>query len=276
MSTPERAPDGGTRERPGPHADPWSDLRAHTSARIARGRTGVSLPTDELLRFGLAHARARDAVQREMDTAALADGLNALGLRTLVVRSAAPDRTRFLLRPDLGRQLSHADRTLLAERDTAAPQRPDDAVGRGCDLLLVIGDGLSAPAIARNALPMVGALLRLAPADWRIGPAVIATQARVALGDELGALLEARLVAILIGERPGLSAPDSLGIYLTWEPRPGRSDAQRNCISNIRPEGLGYEAAARRLWWLCRAASELQATGVTLKDRSDEPLLGHG
>src|SRR5690606_24670900 len=130
-------------------------------------------------------------------------------------------------------------------REESAPfGRPGGGAHPGCDLLLVIGDGLSAPAIERNALPMVAALKKSAPADWRIGPVVIATQARVALADEIGALLAARLVAILIGERPGLSAPDSLGIYLTWEPRPGRSDAQRNCISNIRPEGLGYEAAA--------------------------------
>jgi ethanolamine ammonia-lyase small subunit len=137
----------------------------------------------------------------------------------------------------------------------------------------VIGDGLSAPAIERNAVPVMAALRRLAPAGWRIGPAVIATQARVALGDEIGGLLGARLVAVLIGERPGLSSPDSLGIYLTWEPRPGRSDAQRNCISNIRPEGLGHEAAARRLWWLCEAARSLGLTGIRLKDRSDEPVL---
>ncbi len=247
------------------HSDPWSDLRAHTTARIAPGRSGVSLPTDELLRFGLAHARARDAVQRAIDPETLAAGLQTLGLATLSARSAAPDRTTYLLRPDLGRHLSQADRTRFRDDSLKAQ--------RGCDLLLVVGDGLSAPAIERNALPMVAALHRSIPADWRIGPVVIATQARVALGDEIGELLEAGLVAILIGERPGLSAPDSLGIYLTWEPRPGRRDAQRNCISNIRPEGLGYEAAARRLWWLCRAARDLRATGVALKDRSDEPLL---
>lgn len=245
--------------------DAWADLRRHTAARIAQGRAGVSLPTRELLAFGLAHARARDAVQRGIDAAALADGLRALGLATLAVRSAADDRTRFLLRPDLGRRLSADDRGRLA-REAATGHS-------GCDLLLVIGDGLSAPAIGRNAVPMVAALLRAAPPDWRIGPAVIATQARVALADEIGGLLGARLVAILIGERPGLSSPDSLGIYLTWDPRPGRSDAERNCISNIRPEGLGYEVAARRLWWLCRAATALGATGVALKDRSDESLL---
>ncbi len=245
--------------------DPWSDLRAHTSARIACGRSGVSLPTEELLRFGLAHARARDAVHCAIDEKALDEGLRTLGLATLSASSAAPDRTTYLLRPDLGRRLSEEDRVRFGDASLEAH--------RGCDLLLVIGDGLSAPAIGRNALPMVAALQRSAPADWRIGPVVIARQARVALADEIGALLGAEMVAILIGERPGLSAPDSLGIYLTWEPRPGRSDAQRNCISNIRREGLGYEAAARRLWWLCRAAADLRATGVALKDRSDEPLL---
>lgn len=243
--------------------DPWSDLRAHTAARLALGRTGVSVPTDEVLRFGLAHAQARDAVQRALDVPAMAAGLQADGLPVLQVQSAARDRTTFLLRPDLGRRLSESGRRVLQE---GAPEF-------ACDLLLVVADGLSAPAIERNAIPLVAALRALVPADWRIGPVVLATQARVALGDEIGELLNARMVAMLIGERPGLSSPDSLGVYLTWEPRVGRSDAERNCISNIRPEGLGYDAAARRFWWLCREARRLALTGVRLKDRSDQRLL---
>ena len=258
-------------------ADPWSDLRAHTAARLALGRSGTSLPTEEVLRFGLAHAQARDAVQRPLDVAAIAAQLQARGVRTLQVASAAVDRTTFLLRPDLGRRLADSGRHALqgALRDSraidggTAPQ-PDP------DLVLVLADGLSAPAIERNALPMLAAIERLTPVDWRIGPIVIATQARVALGDDIGQALGAALVAMLIGERPGLSSPDSLGIYLTWQPRVGRSDAERNCISNVRPEGLGYEAAAHRFWWLCREARQLRLSGVQLKDGSGSPVLpGH-
>jgi ethanolamine ammonia-lyase small subunit len=279
-------------------ADPWADLRAHTAARLALGRSGTSLPTEEVLRFGLAHAQARDAVHRPLDVAALESQLQAQGLRTLQVASAAADRTTFLLRPDLGRRLAETSRTLLDEAgaagaglneagtdaagtEAAAPAHPERAeAGRaadsetlGPDLVLVVADGLSAPAIARNAVPMLAAIERQAPAGWRVGPVVIATQARVALGDEIGQALGAGLVAMLIGERPGLSSPDSLGIYLTWRPRVGRSDAERNCISNIRPEGLGYDAAAHRFWWLCREARHLRLTGVRLKDGSDQAIL---
>ena len=251
--------------------DPWSDLRAHTAARLALGRAGHSLPTDEILRFGLAHAQARDAVQRDLDGDAIAAQLQAQGRQTLQVSSAAVDRTTFLLRPDLGRRLADPSRRRLD--DAIAPARPASPQP-GADLVIVIADGLSAPAIERNALPMLAALERQAPADWRIGPVVIAIQARVALGDEIGEALGAAMVAMLIGERPGLSSPDSLGIYLTWQPRIGCSDAERNCISNIRPEGLSYDAAAHRFWWLCREARQLRLTGVRLKDRSMEQELG--
>ncbi|MBX3608522.1 MAG: ethanolamine ammonia-lyase subunit EutC [Hydrogenophaga sp.] len=242
--------------------DPWHHLRAHTAARIALGRAGAGLPTQELLRFGVAHAQARDAVHMALDVPALATKLQALGLPTLSVRSAAADRATYLLRPDLGRRLHPDDASRLR---AAAP-------ADGCDLLLVIGDGLSSQAIEHQAVPLVQAIVAQAPASWSLGPVVIATQARVALGDEVGAAFKARLVAMLIGERPGLSSPDSLGIYLTWAPQPGRSDAQRNCISNVRPEGLPPAAAAARLWWLCREARLLQLTGVQLKDRSDDAL----
>lgn len=238
--------------------DPWADLRAHTQARLALGRAGAALPTAELLRFGMAHAQARDAVHIPLDAEALAAQLQALGCTTLPVHSAAPDRATYLLRPDLGRRLCDADAHMLRAQ-AAAP----------IDLLLVVADGLSSLAVARQAPPLIEAIRQQAPAGWQLGPVVIAQQARVALGDEVGALLGARLVAVLVGERPGLSSPDSLGIYLTWHPQVGRSDAERNCISNVRPEGLQPALAAARLWWLCRAARELGQTGVGLKDRSD-------
>lgn len=253
-----------THKPPAPHGiapDPWADLRAHTQARLALGRAGAALPTAELLRFGMAHAQARDAVHIPLDADALAAQLQALGCATRLVRSAAPDRATYLLRPDLGRRLCNADAAAL--RDMPAEG------GAPIDLLVVVADGLSSLAVARQAPPLVQAIRQQAPAGWHIGPVVIAQQARVALGDEVGSLLEARMVAVLIGERPGLSSPDSLGIYLTWHPQVGRSDAERNCISNVRPEGLEPAQAAARLWWLCRAARQLGLTGVGLKDRSD-------
>lgn len=253
-----------THKPPTPHGiapDPWADLRAHTQARLALGRAGAALPTAELLRFGMAHAQARDAVHIPLDADALAAQLQALGCATRLVHSAAPDRATYLLRPDLGRRLSNADAAVL--RDMPAEG------GAPNDLLVVVADGLSSLAVARQAPPLVQAIRQQAPAGWHIGPVVIAQQARVALGDEVGSLLEARMVAVLIGERPGLSSPDSLGIYLTWHPQVGRSDAERNCISNVRPEGLEPAQAAARLWWLCRAARQLGLTGVGLKDRSD-------
>lgn len=251
----------------GPLPDPWDDLRAHTAARLALGRAGTAIPTRELLDFGLAHALARDAVHLPLDADALAVQLTGLGYSTLQVASAAPDRATYLLRPDLGRRLGDSD----AERLHGLGND-----NTGCDLLLLVADGLSSLAIVRNTMPLVQAIVRAAPPGWRIGPVVIATQARVALGDEVGALLGARMVAVLIGERPGLSSPDSLGIYLTWHPQVGRSDAERNCISNVRPEGLAPAAAAARLWWLCGEARRLSLTGIGLKDRSDALTLNAG
>lgn len=243
-------------------ADPWGDLRAHTTARLALGRAGNSMPTDELLRFGFAHAMARDAVHLQLDVDALRAQLAEDGCQTIAVHSAAADRAAYLLRPDLGRRLD------AASADALAAQAPPP-----CDLLVVVGDGLSSMAIDSNARPMIAALRAHAPAGWAIGPVVIASQARVALGDEIGQLLHAPMVAMLIGERPGLSSPDSLGLYLTWQPEVGRSDAERNCISNIRPAGSTYDDAARRCWWLAVEARRLKLTGVQLKDRSDDALL---
>lgn len=244
------------------HPDPWARLRSLTRARIALGRTGISLPTDEVLRFGYAHAQARDAVHVPLDTGSLAGSLNAAGFDTLQVHSAAPDRATYLLRPDLGRKLDSASIAALA-------QYPD----KGWDLLAVVGDGLSSMAVSRHALPVLERLRAALPAHWRLGPVVIASQARVALGDPIGEALQARMVAVLIGERPGLSSPDSLGIYLTYAPQTGRQDSERNCISNIRPEGLDYGEAARKTVWLANEGMRRGLTGVDLKDQSDLAVL---
>lgn len=239
-------------------ADPWQALRAHTAARIGLGRVGASMPTAELLRFGLAHAQARDAVHGRLDSVALAGALKAEGLASLQVKSMAPDRERYLLRPDLGRCLDPESRQLLADAPRA-------------DIALVIADGLSAQAAMRHALP-VALLLRDALGGWP-APMIIAQQGRVALGDDIGAALGARLAIVMLGERPGLSSPDSLGIYLTWGPTPGRMDSERNCISNVRPAGLGYAAAAHKLHFLVGQSLRRQLSGVALKDDSAGGLL---
>jgi ethanolamine ammonia-lyase small subunit len=238
--------------------NPWQDLRQFTAARIALGRVGASLPSDEVLRFGLAHAMARDAVHLPLDVARLSDELQRAGFESRVLDSQAPDRATYLLRPDLGRELHPTSQAALREEANAT-----------CDLAFVLSDGLSAIAVQRHAVPLLTAFCRICDPSWRIAPIVIARQARVALGDSIGEGLHARLVMVLIGERPGLSSPDSLGAYLTYAPRRGRTDAERNCISNIRPEGLGYEQAAHKMVWLAAASLRLQLTGVELKDDSD-------
>jgi ethanolamine ammonia-lyase small subunit len=220
------------------------DLRAFTPARVGIGRTGDSLPTSELLRFQLDHARARDAVHEPLDP-------GSLGVPHVLVRSAAPNRATYLRRPDLGRRLAV---------DTQLPRGDYDAA-------FVIVDGLSAPAVHRHAVPLLDAVTPLLE-SWRLAPLTVALQGRVAIGDEIGARLGARLVVVLTGERPGLTSPDSLGAYLTWDPRPGRTDAERNCISNIRPEGLSYQAAAGTLVFLMSAARSRRLSGVALKDES--------
>lgn len=245
--------------------DPWTRLRAFTPARIALGRVGASQPTGALLAFSLAHAQARDAVHEPLAVADVAAGLAAAGFAALHAHSRAADRAQYLRRPDLGRRLDEAS---VARLRGAAPSPAPD-------LVFVVADGLSALAVARHAVPMLEAARARLP-GWSIGPVVVAEQARVALGDEAGELLGARAVALLVGERPGLSSPDSLGIYLTWAPRVGRSDAERNCISNIRPEGLSYERAAATLAGLLEGARRLGATGVSLKDESGAPALPTG
>lgn len=240
----------------------WTKLARLTPARIGLGRAGSGLPTRHVLGFALAHAQARDAVHTPLDTEAVLSGLGALGFGTLTVASQAPDRASYLRRPDWGRRLLAESRDVL----TAAA---DGTV----DLALVVADGLSARAIQEGAVAMLAALKPLVEgAGWSLAPVVVAHQARVALGDEIGALLKARAVAVLIGERPGLSSPDSLGLYLTFDPRPGRSDAERNCISNVRPTGLSHDLAAFKLHWLIAQALTRGLTGVRLKDESDAAL----
>jgi ethanolamine ammonia-lyase small subunit len=240
--------------------DPWRRLAALTPARIGLGRAGPGLPTREVLAFALAHARARDAVHTPLDVEAVAGQIAALGLKVVRADSLAADRETYLRRPDLGRGLSPAGRAALV-RDG------------GIDLAIVVADGLSSAAVHAHAAPVIAALLPHADrAGWRLAPIVIARQARVALGDEIGAALGARAVAVLVGERPGLSAPDSLGIYLTHAPRPGRTDAERNCISNIHGRGLEPAAAAFKLAWLTTQALRRSLTGIGLKDESDLAL----
>lgn len=243
-----------------PGADPWAGLRALTPARIALGRAGTSLPTGPHLDFQLAHARARTAVHAALDTGALAARLAPLGLETLTLASAAGGRAVYLQRPDLGRRLDEDSRARLAARSGAeAP-----------DVVFMIGDGLSARAIEENAEPFLAALLpALRAAHWRVGPAAIVSQARVAAGDEIGAALGAGIVVVLIGERPGLSSPDSLGLYMTANPRPGLTDEARNCVSNVRAAGLSHAAAAHRLFHLMSEARRRGLSGVRLKDEAE-------
>ncbi|PZA09695.1 ethanolamine ammonia-lyase [Rhodopseudomonas palustris] len=238
-----------------------AELRRLTPARVALGRAGASLPTEALLDFTLAHARARDAVHAGFDAAAIAGELQAIGLPALQVASRAADRRDYLARPDLGRQLDPTSRDSLA------------GVLQGGDVALVVGDGLSPVAVAAQAAGVVRQLLpRLAAARISIGAAVVATGARVALGDEIGAALGARMVLVLIGERPGLSAPASLGAYLTFGPRAGLTDADRNCVSNIHDAGISADEAAHKIAWLVREGLVREATGVILKDESGSPI----
>lgn len=248
----------------GPPPDPWTALRHHTPARIALGRSGAGLPTHEVLRLAAAHAQARDAVHVALDVDALQTDLTAAGLPGgPVLHSQASDRATYLRRPDLGR--------LLAPDSADALQA---AAGDPVDLAVVLADGLSAVALQRHGVPLLLALHQALAGRLRLAPPVVALQARVALGDPIGALLQARLVLVLIGERPGLSSPDSLGAYLTHAPQPGCQDAQRNCVSNIRPDGLAPALAAARLAWLVTEALRRRLTGVELKDDSATVLLG--
>jgi ethanolamine ammonia-lyase small subunit len=258
MAKPPAKTDGRVRAQ----RDSWSTLRRFTSARIGLGRAGGSIPTRELLEFQLAHARARDAVKHVFDIDAFSEELRARQIDSLALGSEAGDRHTFIQRPDLGRILDEKSKTLLQSR----------AGNQSWDVVFVIADGLSALAVERHALPVIEMTrVHLMREGWRIAPYCLVSQGRVAIGDDIGALLTALLSVVLIGERPGLSSPDSLGGYLTWDPLPGRSNAERNCISNIRPEGLDYAAAAFKLLHLMRQARARKLSGIELKEDASLP-----
>lgn len=250
--------------------NPWERLNAFTDARIGLGRAGVSLPTSKLLAFQLAHAQAQDAVHCPLDVEALSTELSqALDLPEAPLRlhSHAQDRAMYLQRPDYGRRLNDETREHL-QKAAASQQR--------FDLAVVVVDGLSALAVQQNSAPFLSALYQMMgsdAADWTLAPLTIVEQGRVAIGDEIGALLNADAVLVMIGERPGLSSPDSLGLYMTWAPEPGLKDDRRNCISNVRPAGLQVEEAARRFFLLLKEARQLKVSGVKLKDRSEDDVL---
>jgi ethanolamine ammonia-lyase small subunit len=235
-------------------------LRALTPARVGLGRTGVSQQTPDVLSFQISHAQARDAVHARFEATALAARISETVSATqdipvLRLHSAATDRTTYLQRPDLGRKLDEPSRAMLAELAAGS-----------CDLVLIVADGLSALACERHVQPLLVELLpRLS--GWQIGPVCVVEQGRVAIGDEIGKALNAELSVVLIGERPGLSSPDSLGAYITWQPHPGRTDADRNCISNIRAEGLNYHNAAEQLANSLTTARLRRLTGTALKDQ---------
>jgi ethanolamine ammonia-lyase small subunit len=242
------------------HPDLAARLRALTPARVGLGRTGVSLQTRDLLDFQSAHAQARDAVHARLDAASLAAHFGkSTGNDVLLLHSAAANRGVYLQRPDLGRVLSEISRSELAS-SAAQTSFP-------CDVVFIIADGLSALAVERHAAPLIQEL-RPRLEGWRVAPLAVVEQARVAIGDEIGAAFGALISVVLIGERPGLSSPDSLGAYITWNPRPGRTDAERNCISNIRAEGLSYAQAAAELFFYLHEARRRRLTGIALKMES--------
>ena len=243
-------------------ADPWRRLAVYTPARVGLGRAGTGLPTREVLSFALAHAQARDAVHFPLDVQALATAITNLDLHCVVVDSAATSRDLYLRRPDLGRRLAPQSRAALS-----SPATP-------IDVALVVTDGLSSAAVHAHVMPFIVAFRPYAKgAGWQLSPVIIAREGRVALGDEIGEILKARVVLMLIGERPGLSSPDSLGLYLTFAPRVGRTDAERNCISNIRSGGLLPTHAAAKAAWLAGESLRRRLSGVDLKDDSELVLI---
>jgi len=246
--------------------DPWFVLKRFTQARIALGRAGHAVPTEALLDFQLAHAEARDAVHLPWDVEGFAEGLHNLGHDCLVLHTPIQSRAEYLRRPDRGRML-----------DADSRRRLDELDGCDTDVALIVTNGLSSTAVERHGLPLLKAVLsRYRARRIRVGPIGLVADGRVALSDEIGFALGARVAVIVVGERPGLSAADSLGIYLTYAPLPGNTDARRNCISNIRPpEGLSYEAAAAKLLYLTEEAMRRRISGVALKDELDTALPAH-
>ncbi|NDW06184.1 ethanolamine ammonia-lyase subunit EutC [Jiella pacifica] len=255
---------GDTPKTPAPSvgADhPLERLRQFTEARIGLGRHGAGLPTAAHLDFAEAHAKARDAVHSEFQAGALAKTLEEAGFDTVAIESQASDRATYLRRPDLGRRLSEGSR-----------QKLEATSGGPFDLVVVLADGLSATAVNAHGAAVATGLLAALPEGWTVAPVVIASGARVALSDPIGEALDAKIALILIGERPGLSAANSLGAYLTFRPGPGRSDADRNCVSNIRPGGLRPEIAGEKLAGLIVRAAELGLSGTRLKDDADDRI----
>ena len=248
------------------HQNPLLELRRLTPARIALGRAGTSMPTRAQLDFQYAHAQARDAVHLPFDPAELSEQLSESGYESVLLHSAATSRDSYLQRPDLGRKLSSESAQILLDHASTHPG--------GVDLAIVVADGLSALAVHRHAVPFLARMAEQISAEgWAVSPVMLVEQGRVAVADEIGELLGAKMVVILIGERPGLSSPDSLGLYFTYNPKVGLTDAYRNCISNIRLEGLSYGMAAHRLLYLMREACRRQLSGVNLKDEAQVQTL---
>jgi ethanolamine ammonia-lyase small subunit len=243
--------------------DNWQSLKTFTAARIAPGSTGVAMPLKEVLDFKLAHAHARDAVYSLLNETDLVTDLQQFQLPIYVLNSKVHSRHEYLQRPDFGRQLNETSKKQL-EKSNAVP----------ADVALILADGLSATAINNHAIPLLNVLIPLLQqAGFSIAPLSIVHQGRVAIGDEIGVLLKAQFSLILIGERPGLSSPDSMGAYLTYNPMVGLTDESRNCVSNIRPEGLSYQAAAEKIFYLINESFRLRYSGVALKDNAGLPIL---
>ncbi len=253
--------------------NPWALLRDYTDARIGLGRSGVSIPTSHSLEFQLAHAQAQDAVHLPLDVEHILEQINNNNLNPetylpILLHSQAINRTVYLQRPDLGRKLNN-DSAETLKKIIVNKDEP-------FDLSIVIVDGLSSLAIKENAVNFIERLLSALTNDtqkWKIAPFTIVQQGRVAVGDEVGELLKAKISLVLIGERPGLSSPDSLGLYLTWNPKSGLTDASRNCISNIRSEGLSYEEAVKKTMYLLKESRRLELSGVNLKDRTTNDVI---
>jgi len=246
--------------------DPWIALRRFTQARIALGRAGHAVPTQALLDFQLAHAQARDAVQLPWNIDAFAGQLRDIGEETLILQTPVSNRSEYLRRPDFGRVLTEESRIRLC-----------NFKARGVDVALIVSNGLSSTAVERRGIALLQTILEgLRVRQFHIAPICLVANGRVALLDDIGSVLGARVSVIVIGERPGLSAADSLGIYLSYAPKKGNTDAERNCISNIHPpEGLSYESATRKLLYLIEESVRRGFSGVALKDEMDG-LLGEG
>ena len=243
--------------------DEWAALKAFTDARIALGKTGVSVPLKESLAFKLAHAHAKDAVYSALDCHTLIPSLEVTGLAIHCLHSRAENRDMYLQRPDFGRRLTDSSAALLQQ-----------LAGEPTDLAIILADGLSASALNQQAVSMVQLLVETAiNRNYSLAPLTLVEQGRVAIADEIGSLLQARMTVILIGERPGLSSFDSMGAYLTYAPELGLTDERRNCVSNIRQQGLSAQLAVEKIMYLINEAFRLQLSGVALKDNDTGTFL---